>query len=185
MKNFTVIAHIDHGKSTLCDRILELTGDIEKGKHAELIMDSMPQERRRGITIKAKAVRVVYNESIFNIVDTPGHVDFSYEVSRSMSACEGAILVVDALQGVQAQTVANLEFARKQGLSIIPVINKITPRVINIYFFQSKVLPGFAAASLVIYCLLPLTVISLAKPMLDTSKIAGQDGIRDDLEGVG
>ncbi|MFW6134651.1 MAG: translation elongation factor 4 [Elusimicrobiota bacterium] len=125
MKNFTVIAHIDHGKSTLCDRILELTGDAKKGDHQDLILDSMTLERQRGITIKAKAVRVVYKGHILNLVDTPGHVDFSYEVSRSLSACEGAVLVVDASQGVQAQTVANLESANKNGLKIIPVINKI------------------------------------------------------------
>lgn len=125
MRNFTVIAHIDHGKSTLCDRILELTGDIEKGKHADLVLDSMPLERERGITIKAKAVRVMYKGEVLNMVDTPGHVDFSYEVSRSLSACEGAVLVVDASQGVQAQTVANLENAKKNKLKIIPVINKI------------------------------------------------------------
>jgi GTP-binding protein LepA len=125
LKNFTVIAHIDHGKSTLCDRILEITGDIQKGKHQDLILDSMPLERERGITIKAKAVRVMYRGEVLNIVDTPGHVDFSYEVSRSLSACEGAVLVVDASQGAQAQTVANLEAARKNNLKIIPVINKI------------------------------------------------------------
>jgi len=125
MKNFTVIAHIDHGKSTLCDRILEITGDVEKGKHQDLILDSMPLERERGITIKAKAVRIIYKNEILNMVDTPGHVDFSYEVSRSLEACEGAILVVDASQGVEAQTVANLENAKKSGLVIIPVINKI------------------------------------------------------------
>jgi GTP-binding protein LepA len=125
MKNFTVIAHIDHGKSTLCDRILEITGDVQKGKHQELILDSMPLERERGITIKATAVRVTYKGEVLNIVDTPGHVDFSYEVSRSLSACEGAILVVDASQGVQAQTLANVELAQKNGLKIIPVLNKI------------------------------------------------------------
>ena len=125
MRNFTVIAHIDHGKSTLCDRILEITGTVKKGKHQELILDSMPLERERGITIKATAVRVTYKGEVFNIVDTPGHVDFSYEVSRSLSAVEGAILLVDATQGIQAQTLANFENAKKSKLKIIPVINKI------------------------------------------------------------
>ncbi len=120
-----MIAHIDHGKSTLCDRILEITGDLKKGKHQELILDSMPLERERGITIKATAVRVTYKGEILNIVDTPGHVDFSYEVSRSLAACEGAILVVDASQGIQAQTLANVENAQKSNLKIIPVLNKI------------------------------------------------------------
>ncbi|MGM0441587.1 MAG: translation elongation factor 4 [Elusimicrobiota bacterium] len=125
MLNFTVIAHIDHGKSTLCDRILELTGDLKKGKHKDLILDSMNLERERGITIKAKAVRILYNGELLNMVDTPGHVDFSYEVSRSLSACEAAVLVVDASQGIQAQTVANYESAKENGLKIIPVLNKI------------------------------------------------------------
>ena len=119
MKNFTVIAHIDHGKSTLCDRILEITGEVKKGKHQDLILDSMPLERERGITIKATAVRVTYKGEVLNIVDTPGHVDFSYEVSRSLLACEGAILIVDASQGIQAQTLANLENAQKNNLKII------------------------------------------------------------------
>ncbi|MEA3506153.1 MAG: translation elongation factor 4 [Elusimicrobiota bacterium] len=125
MKNFTVIAHIDHGKSTLCDRVLELTGDLIKGGHQDLILDSMPLERERGITIKAKAVRITYKGEILNMVDTPGHVDFSYEVSRSLSSCEAAVLVVDASQGIEAQTVANLENAKKNNLHIIPVLNKI------------------------------------------------------------
>lgn len=125
MRNFTVIAHIDHGKSTLCDRILELTGDIEKGKHQDVILDSMPLERERGITIKAKAVRITFEGEILNMVDTPGHVDFSYEVSRTLSSCEAALLIIDASQGVEAQTVANYESARKSGLIIIPVLNKI------------------------------------------------------------
>ncbi|MDA3793221.1 MAG: translation elongation factor 4 [Elusimicrobia bacterium] len=125
MKNFTVIAHIDHGKSTLCDRVLELTGDLIKGGHRDIILDSMPLERERGITIKAKAVRINFKGEILNMVDTPGHVDFSYEVSRSLSACEAAVLVVDASQGIEAQTVANLENAKKNNLHIIPVLNKI------------------------------------------------------------
>src|SRR3954466_6192542 len=140
IRNFSIIAHIDHGKSTLADRMLEITGTIEKRKMKEQVLDSMELERERGITIKMQPVRMQWKGSVLNLIDTPGHIDFSYEVSRALKAVEGSLLLVDATQGVQAQTLTTLGMAREAGLVIIPVISKIDSPLADIERVKEEII---------------------------------------------
>src|SRR3990167_325309 len=143
IRNFCIIAHVDAGKSTLADRLLEITGTIRKEDLKEQFLDSSEISREHGITIKLAPVRMEYNSYILNLIDTPGHVDFSYEVVRTLYACEGAILLVDATKGVQAQTVANYNFAKKLGLKIITIINKIDLPTANTGKVEEEITASF------------------------------------------
>lgn len=150
IRNFAIIAHVDHGKSTLADRILEMTGTVEKRNMMEQVLDSNPIERERGITIKLASVRIKYQlesqEYELNLIDTPGHVDFSYEVVRTLYACEGAVLLIDATKGIQAQTVANFNFAKKLGLKVVPAINKIDLPLARVEGVERELLESFGFA---------------------------------------
>lgn len=201
IRNFCIIAHIDHGKSTLADRILELTGAIDKRELKSQMLDSMDLERERGITIKLNAVQLTYKknnvEYKLNLIDTPGHVDFSYEVSRSLAACEGALLVVDAAQGIEAQTLANLYLAIDNGLTIIPVINKIdlpsadVDKVIteleNIGFNKDEIILTSAKTGLGVDTLLDAIIEKIPSPTGDnnsTLKALIFDSLFDPYRGV-
>ena len=189
IRNFSIIAHIDHGKSTLADRFLELTHTIEKRKMREQVLDSMELERERGITIKMQPVRMVWKDHIFNLIDTPGHIDFSYEVSRALSAVEGAVLLVDATQGVQAQTLSVLRAARELGLSIVPAVSKIDSPLAQTEDVRNQVAKLLdIPADAVLLCsgrtgegveeLLQAIIERISAPKIRTSDVLGTSDVR-------
>src|SRR5574344_3004369 len=180
IRNFSIIAHIDHGKSTLADRILEITGAITDREKQAQLLDNMDIERERGITIKLNAVQLHNKGYVLHLIDTPGHVDFTYEVSRSLAACEGAILVVDATQGIEAQTLANLYLALDNNLKVIPIINKIdlpnadcdkvTSELENIGFNKEEIILTSAKTGIGVNNLLESIVKNIPSPKGELSK---------------
>ncbi|MFZ2199608.1 MAG: translation elongation factor 4 [Microgenomates group bacterium] len=196
IRNFSIIAHIDHGKTTLTDRLLESTGTVAMGGTVRL-MDSNPIEVERGITIKLAPVRMLYQDYILNLIDTPGHVDFSYEVSRALHACEGAVLVVDATKGIQAQTIANFDKAKEAGLTVIPFINKIDMQaaepervalelIETLGFKQEEILFGSAKSGIGVTELLDAIIARVPAPAPHTPGVKGvhTPGVLDPLRGL-
>ncbi len=202
IRNFSVIAHIDHGKSTLCDRLLEITGTLSSREKHEQFLDKLQVEKERGITVKAQSASMIYEYRnalyLLNLIDTPGHVDFSYEVSRSLYACQGALLLVDASQGVQAQTMANFYLAFEQDLAIIPIINKIDmaharPEVVEgelkhlFDFNKHEIIRASAKAGIGISDILQAIIERIPAPQSDpTGKLKALlfDSWYDDYKGV-